>query len=62
MVGQVYEHEDGDEYEVVKVTKDGVTFETSGDAIVRMNHDELMDQIQEGVLTVSEDDDEEQDD
>ncbi len=60
-VGQVYEHEDGEEYEVVKVTKGGVTFETSGDAVVHMDHDELMDHVQEGALSLNENDDNEDD-
>ena len=49
-VGQTYQHEDGDEYEVVAVDKDRVTFETSGDSIVCTNIDELMSDLDEGVL------------
>ena len=49
-VGQTYQHEDGDEYEVVRKTKDSVTFETSSDSIVHMDLDELATDLQEGVL------------
>lgn len=49
-VGQTYQHEDGDEYEVVKVSRDRVTFETSGDAVVHMDLDDFMDELDEGVL------------
>lgn len=63
-VGQMYQHEDGDEYEVVTIGKDRVTFETSSDSIVCMDIDELMSDLEEGVLLpiVDESDDEENDD
>lgn len=49
-VGQTYQHEDSDEYEVVRKTKDSVTFGTSSDSIVHMDLDELMSDLEEGVL------------
>ena len=62
--GQIYTHQDGDEYEVVKVTKDGVTLETSGNAFVFMDLHDLIEDIQNGVLTpsVEEEVEEEEDD
>ena len=52
-LGQTYQHEDGDEYEVVKVTRDRVTFETSDDAIVHMDLDDLMKELDERALFLS---------
>ena len=52
-IGQTYQHEDGDEYEVVKVSRDRVTFETSDDAIVHMGLDDLMKELDEGALFLS---------
>ncbi len=49
-IGQTYQHEDGDEYEVVTIGKDRVTFETSGNSIVCTGIDELMSDLEEGVL------------
>ena len=49
-VGKTYQHEDGDEYEVVKVSRDRVTFETSGDAVIYMDVDDLMNELDEGAL------------
>lgn len=49
-VGQTYQHQDGDEYEVVTVDKDRVTFETPSGSIVCMDIDELMSNLDEGVL------------
>ena len=65
-VGQTYQHEDGDEYEVVRKTKDSVTFETSSDSIVCMDIDELMSDLEEGVLlpvvdTTGEEEDDDED-
>ena len=62
--GQIYTHQDGDEYEVVKVTKDGVTLETSDNAFVLMDLHDLIEDIQNGVLTprVEEEVEEEEDD
>ncbi len=52
-IGQTYQHEDGDEYEVVRVTRDRVTFETPDDAIVHMDLDDLMKELDEGALFLS---------
>ena len=49
-VGQMYQHQDGDEYEVVTAGRDRVTFETSSDRIVYMDHDELNGNLDDGVL------------
>ena len=49
-VGQTYQHEDGAVYEVVRVSVDSVTFETSSDSIVHMDHDELVGDLDQGVL------------
>ncbi|MFB3088820.1 MAG: hypothetical protein ACE10E_10980 [Acidiferrobacterales bacterium] len=49
-VGQTYQHQDGDEYEVVTVDKGRVTFETPSGSIVCMDIDELMSNLDEGVL------------
>ncbi len=52
-VGEIYQHEDGDEYEVVKVNRDRVTFEASDDAIVHMDLDDLMKELDERALFLS---------
>ena len=49
-IGQMYQHQDGDEYEVVTVGRDRVTFETSSGSIVCMDIDELMSDLEGGVL------------
>ena len=49
-VGQTYHHQDGDEYEVVTVDRNRVTFETSSNSIICMDIDELMSDLEEGVL------------
>ncbi len=41
-VGRIYRHQDGDDYEVIKVDRDGVSFETSSGSIVYMEHDEAV--------------------
>ncbi len=51
-VGEIYQHEDGDEYEVVKVNKDRVTFETSDGAIIHMNDDDLINELDKGILVL----------
>ena len=49
-VGQVYRHEDGDEYEVVRADKDSVVFETSRGSVVCMEVDELISELNESAL------------
>ncbi len=51
-VGEIYQHEDGDEYEVVKVNKDRVTFEASDGAIIHMDDDDLIDELDKGILVL----------
>ncbi len=51
-VDEIYQHEDGDEYEVVKVNKDRVTFEASDGAIIHMDHDDLIDELDKGILVL----------
>ncbi len=52
-MGQTYQHEDGDEYEVVKVNKDRVTFEASDGAIIHMDDDDLIDELDKGILVLA---------
>ena len=52
-VGEIYQHEDGDEYQVVKVNKDRVTFEASDGAIIHMDHDDLINELDKGALFLS---------
>ena len=56
-VGQTYQHQNGDEYEVIRMDRDSVIFETSNDAIVRMDLDELVSDLEEGVLLPMVDED-----
>ena len=49
-VGQTYQPEDGDEFEVVKVGQDGVTSETSSGDIIHMDLDEFVGELEQGVL------------
>ncbi len=51
-VGEIYQHEDGDEYQVVKVNKDRVTFEASDGAIFHMNDDDLIYELDKGILVL----------
>lgn len=60
-VGQTYQHEDGDEYEVVRKSKDSVTFETSSDSIVHMGLDEFVSHREEGILSPFDGDEEDDD-
>ena len=63
-IGKTYQNENGDEYEVVRKTKDSVTFETSSDSIVHMDLDDFIGELEEGVLlpVVYEDAEDEVDD
>ncbi len=60
-LGQVYDHEDGEEWEVLKKSKDRVTFETSDDSVVQMDYEELAGLVEDGVLAPREDDEEDDD-
>ena len=63
-VGQTYQPEDGDEFEVVKVGQDGVTSATSSGDIIHMDLDDFIGELEEGVLlpVVYEDTEDEVDD
>ncbi len=63
-IGKTYQHENGDEYEVVKLSRDHVTLETSDDAIVHMDLDEFTGELDEGAFlqVVYEDAEDEGDD
>ena len=56
--GQVYEHESGEEYEVLNVTDTRVEFKTSEGVFVRMDLDDFADDIGRGALALQEDDEE----
>ena len=60
-LGQVYDHEDGEEWEVLKKSKDRVIFETSDDSVVQMDYEELVELVEDGVLTPRAGDDEDDD-
>ena len=49
-IWQTYQHEDGDEYEVVRADKDSVVFETSRGSVVCMDVDELISELNESAL------------
>ena len=54
-VGQVYEHESGEEYEVLGVSDAGVKFKTSEGVFVHMDLDDVAADIEAGDLTLQED-------
>jgi len=54
-LGQVYDHESGEEYEVVRVRNQIVVFETSEGSVVHSDLDDAIDDIATGVLTPQED-------
>lgn len=54
---QVYDHESGEEYEVLRVTNQAVVFETSDGAVVQIDLDDVVADIATGVLTLQDDSD-----
>ena len=54
-IGQVYEHESGEEYEVLGVSDAGVKFKTSEGVFVHMDLDDVAADIEAGDLTLQED-------
>jgi hypothetical protein len=62
--GQHYIHADGDEYEVLNVSKTGVTFSTPANELVHMDIDDLVEHLDNDVLKLSDEseNDEEDDD
>jgi hypothetical protein len=53
--GQVYEHESGEEYDVLGVSEAGVRFKTSEGVFVHMDLDDVAADIEAGALTLQED-------
>lgn len=60
--GQRYVHADGDEYDVLDVSSNGVMFETSEDKLVYMDLPDLIENLESNVLTLSDETEEDQDD
>lgn len=60
--GQNYIHQDGEEYEVLETSKLGVMFSTSDDELVYMELPDLIESLEKGVLTLSDEEGEEDDD
>ena len=60
--GQHYVHADGDEYDVLDVSSNGVMFETSEDKLVYMDLPDLIESLESNVLTLSDETEEDQDD
>ena len=54
-IGQAYEHESGEEYEVLGVSDAGVKFKTSEGVFVHMDLDDVAADIEAGALTLQED-------
>ncbi len=52
--GQVYDHESGQEYEVVDATEDDVTFETIDGVVIRMDIDDVVADIAIGALALQD--------
>ncbi len=62
-VGQVFDHESGQDWEVVRVSEQTVTFETSGGDRPRMDVDDVVADIATGTLVpldAHDDEDEEE--
>ena len=60
--GQVFDHESGQEWEVVRMTEPTVTFYTSDGDLVRMHIDDVAADIATGALALQDDSDDEDDD
>ena len=58
-VGQVYDHESGQEWEVVRVLERTVTFDTSDGDLVRMDEGDALADIATGTLVPQDDSDDE---
>lgn len=52
--GQMYLNRDGDLYEVVKVNRNGITFETSNSELVYVEPEGLLDELKRGVLELAD--------
>ena len=61
-VGQVFDHESGQDWEVVRVTERTVTFETSDGDLPRMDIDDVVAYIADGTLMLQDGADDEEDD
>jgi len=62
-VGQVFDHESGQEWQVVRVSELSVTFDTPDGELVRMSIDDAVADIATGTLTPQDgSDDEDEDD
>jgi len=62
-VGQVYDHESGQEWEVVRILERTVTFDTSDGDLVRMDENDVVADIATGTLALQDsfdDEDEEE--
>ena len=60
--GQLYVHQNGDEFEVLNVSKTGVTFGTSDDEVVYMKLPELIENVENDVLVLRDEENEDVDD
>ena len=61
-VGQVFDHESGQEWEVVRITERIVTFETSDGDLPRMHIDDAAADVADGTLMLQDGADDEDDD
>ncbi len=52
--GQIYDHESGQEYEVVDVTEDDITFETIDGVVIRMDIDDVVADVAIGALALQD--------
>ena len=59
-VGQVYDHENGHEWEVVRIEEGTVTFHMSDGDLVRMDEGDVVADIATGTLVLQDDEDEEE--
>ena len=55
LIGQIYEDESGEEYEVVTVATTGVKLQASDGEILRLGLEELLDNIEAGTLALQQD-------
>ncbi len=59
-MGQVYDHESGHDWEVVRLVDGTVTFHTSDGDLVRVDEDDALADIASGTLVPQDDEDEEE--
>ena len=55
LIGQIYEDESGEEYEVINVATTGIKLQTSDGEILRLGLEELLDNIEARTLVLQQD-------